>query len=126
MMLGIVSTGETKNMLNFFEVSTGKNVCIMKSDFIDAVHRLRLWREHQYADNFSNQLFCLFCKADMNNKRKFFEGFPAEMTVYLLWYHSHSEEEFFNQWGNITFDDPAENIPLIKNPVDPEGDQCNL
>ena len=56
MMLGIVSTGETKNMLNFFEVSTGKNICIMKSDFIDAVHRLRLWREHQYEKHLNHDV----------------------------------------------------------------------
>lgn len=106
MMLGIVPTGETKNMLNFFEVSTGANICLMKTDFIDAVKKLKIWREHQYADNFSSMLFCLFCKADILNKRKFLNGFPAEMTAYLLWYHSHSEDEFFNQWGNVQIAEP--------------------
>lgn len=105
-MLIIMPSGETKNMIDFTEILTGEKICIMKTDFIKAVEQLKFWRQNQNATNFSSMLFSLFCKADLQNRIKFLKGFPAEMTVYLLWYHSNSEQEFFDTWGEITTEEP--------------------
>lgn len=105
-MLRVMPSGETKNMLDFIEFLTGEKITIMKTDFIKAVEQLKFWRQNQSATNFSSMLFSLFCKADSLNRIKFLHGFPAEMIVYLLWYYSKSEDEFFEMWSNIKTEEP--------------------
>ena len=106
-MFYIEQIGETKNMLDFIEILTGEKICLMKSDFRKAVEKLKEWQENPTADNFTCRLFCLICKADFNNKKKFLKGFPDIMIVYLLWYYSKSQESFFAKWGNIQIQEPA-------------------
>lgn len=105
MIVAVIKTDETKNMLNFTSLLTGENICVMKTDFIKAIEKFKIWREHQGLTDFTSQLFCLMCRADENNRLKFLKGFPVEMIIYLLWYYSNSEEEFFETWGNIQIRD---------------------
>lgn len=104
--LRIIEKGETKNMISFQECYSGLNVCLMKSEFILAFERFQIWRKNNFADNFASHVFRLLCKADDNNKLKIFVGFPAETSIYLLWYLSDSEEKFFEKWSKVEIKEP--------------------
>lgn len=99
--LKIIKTGETKNMLNFEELTSGIKICLMKSDFSKVLERFKNWRNDNFATNFTAQLFNLMCHADDVNKIKFLKGFPTETTIFLLWYTSKGEEEFLREYSNI-------------------------
>lgn len=45
-------------------------------------------------------------RADHINIGKILKGFPEHTIVYLLWYQSGSEQEFYNKWGNVEIKDP--------------------
>jgi hypothetical protein len=110
----IIKKDETKNFLNFEEVTTGLKICLIKSDFNKAIERFKRWKDHD-STNFYHGLFNLMCHADDNNKLKFLVGFPAETTVYLLWQQTKDTKEFLNIWGNIEVKDTTETI--INNPT---------
>lgn len=105
-VLRIMERGETKNMISFQEIHTGLNLCLMKSEFILALERFKIWRNNNFADNFTSHVFRLLCKADDNNKAKILVGFPAETAIYLLWYLSESEEKFFEKWSKVEIKEP--------------------
>ena len=108
-MLSVIQTGETRNMIDFLEIYSSASIYLMKTDFLNAVQQLKIWRENQSSTDFSSLLFNMFCKADIENKKKFLLGFPAEMTAYLLWYHSDTEAKFFEKYENIKIADPETN-----------------
>ena len=104
--LKIIKTGETKNMLDFEELTSGMKICLMKSDFNRVLERFKNWRKDNYATNFTAQLFTLMCHADDMNKINFLKGFPTETTIFLLWYTSKfGEEGFLKEYSNITDED---------------------
>ena len=113
----IFQIGETKNFLDFQELYSGVKICLNKSEFIKAVEDFKVWRQNLQATNFSSDLFRLMSHADPINMRKILTGFPVRASVYLLWYHSDTEQEFYDKWGNIEIKDP-EVTPqnLITNP----------
>jgi len=106
--LKVSKLDETKSMLGFEELSTGNNFCLMKDDFNRALHHFKLWRRDLYATNFHSEFFRLVCHADDFNKQKLLKGFPAEMIVYLLWYTSTSEDDFYKEWGDIKNEEPKD------------------
>lgn len=102
----IFQIGETKNFLDFQELYSGVKICLNKSEFIKAVEDFKVWRQNLQATNFSSDLFRLMSHADPINMRKILTGFPVRASVYLLWYHSDTEQEFYDKWGNIEIKDP--------------------
>lgn len=113
----IFQIGETKNFLDFQELYSGVKLCLNKSEFIKAVEQFKVWRSNVGATDFSSELFRLMSHADCINMKKILTGFPVRASVYLLWYHSDTEQDFYNKWGNIEIKDP-EVTPqnLITNP----------
>ena len=106
MIVAVIKAGETKNMLDFTSLLNGENICIMKTDFIKVMEKFKIWRSCQTLTDFTSQLFCLMCHADEPNRLRFLKGFPTETVIYLLWYYSNSEQEFFDEWGSIKIIDP--------------------
>ena len=70
-VLRIVKTDETKNMIDFEELTSGIKICLMKSNFNLTLERFKFWRNNLTATNFTAQLFNLICHADDPNKIKF-------------------------------------------------------
>lgn len=99
--LRIIKTNETKSMIDFQECYSGLNICLMKSNLIIAYQLFKNWLNNQYADNFHSELFRLACHADDHNKYRLLVGFPEEMVVYLLWYTSKNQDDFFKFFENI-------------------------
>lgn len=120
----IFQIGETKNFLDFQELYSGIKICLNKSEFIKAVEDFKVWRQNLQATNFSSDLFRLMSHADPINMRKILTGFPVRASVYLLWYHSDTEQEFYDKWENVEIKDPeiiigidpATNTDIITNP----------
>lgn len=109
----IIPINETKNFLDFLEINSKIKICVNKTDFIKAVEDFKVWRENLQATNFSSDLFRLMSHADSMNMIKILTGFPVRASVYLLWYHSDTEEEFWRKWGNVEIKDIE---PIITNP----------
>lgn len=64
--------------------------------------------ETQHADHFSAQLFRLFQKADVSNRRKLTRGFPIHGHIFSEWMASQTTEDFYARYnvrGNLR-DDP--------------------
>jgi len=59
-------------------------------------HLVYSWRKLN-GDSFTCQLFSLLMIADNVNKRKLIEAFPQAGLVWLDWYTSDSEEDFFKK-----------------------------
>lgn len=114
----IIPINETKNFLDFQELYSGVKICLNKSEFIKAVEDFKVWRENLQATNFSSDLFRLMSHADSINMKKILTGFPVRASVYLLWYHPDTEEEFWQKWGNVEIKDIE---PIITNP---ESELC--
>lgn len=55
--------------------------------------------QHGKATNFTCELFSLFCKADVNNRRKLADAFPEEASIFGEWYFSPTPEEFYARHG---------------------------
>ena len=101
----ILPIGETRNMLDFLDLSDGKKFVLSKSEFIDTVERFKKHRENIQGTNFFDDLFRLMYRADCINIRKILNGFPVHTIVYLLWYHSDTEQDFYDKWGNVEIKD---------------------
>lgn len=102
----ILQTGETRNMLDFVNLSDGKKFVLNKSEFINAVERFKTHRENIQETGFFDDLFRLMYRADCINISKILKGFPEHTIVYLLWYHSDTEQDFYDKWGNVKIKDP--------------------
>lgn len=102
----ILPIGETRNMLDFINLSDGKKFVLSKSEFIDAVERFKTHRENIQGAGFFDDLFRLMYRADCINIGKILTGFPVHTIVYLLWYHSDTEQNFYDKWGNVEIKDP--------------------
>ena len=94
----IIKLIETKSFICFQELYSGKHFDLEKSDFKNALEQFKIWRSEQDSTSFSAELFRLMSHADNNNIRKILTGFPEETIVYLLWYHSDTEAEFYKRY----------------------------
>ncbi len=101
-LLKIIKLNETESTLTFTEDLTGATVVVTKADFKKAFNRLNFWQHNQNTESFSNNLFRLICYADDVNKIKFLNGFTPETLVWLLWYTSKDEKQFFSYYEKIT------------------------
>lgn len=102
----ILPIGETRNMLDFINLSDGKKIVLNKSEFINVVERFKTHRENIQGTGFFDDLFRLMYRADCINIGKILNGFPVHTIVYLLWYHSDTEQDFYNKWGSVEIKDP--------------------
>ncbi len=96
-MVAITQEGETKNFWIFKNQETGERYDISKDQLALAFIHLKEWQTHG-GNNFSCKLFDLMCKADAENFRKIFNGFPARTTAYILWYLAPDKEVLFNKY----------------------------
>ena len=55
--------------------------------------------ETQHADHFSAQLFRLFQKADVSNRRHLARGFPIHGQVFDEWMASQTTDEFYDRYN---------------------------
>ena len=67
--------------------------------FINAVNKLKYWRENLDTPGFDSILYYLISKADDRNKLKFFVGFPEETIAYILWYTAINKKDFWGTWS---------------------------
>lgn len=49
--------------------------------------------------SFSSMLYQLIAKADLSNRKKLSLAFPDHVEVWLEWYNSPDENEFFKSYG---------------------------
>jgi len=97
--LRIKKLEESKNLISFEEITTGIKVQVMKDTFINAVNKLKYWRENLDTPGFDSILYYLISKADDRNKLKFFVGFPEETIAYILWYTAINKKDFWGTWS---------------------------
>ena len=116
-MSRVTKIDETKSFIDFdVELRNYTDVVsFSKEEFNKAFQQFKNWNEGICFSNFSAGLFSLMSKADIFNLEKFLKGFPEHTVVYLLWYESPSEDEFYEKWGNIKIEDVSETeITIIK------------
>lgn len=103
----VTKIDETKSFIDFdVDIKNFTDVfSFSKEEFNKAFKEFEHWRNDLTATNFSAQLFSLICKADRENMAKFLCGFPEHTIVYLLWYESPTEDEFYEKWGNIKIEE---------------------
>ena len=114
----VTKIDETKSFIDFdVELKDYTDVIsLSKEDFNNAFQQFKHWNEGLCFSNFSAGLFSLMSKADSNNCTKFLKGFPEHTIVYLLWYESPTEDEFYEKWGNIKIEDVSAGT-IINNPT---------
>jgi hypothetical protein len=114
----VTKIDETKSFIDFdVDIKNFTDVfSFSKEEFNKAFKEFEHWRNDLTATNFSVQLFRLICKADSENMAKFLRGFPEHTIVYLLWYESPTEDEFYEKWGNIKIEDVSAET-IINNPT---------
>lgn len=94
MVVKIIQENETKSFWTFKEVGHDtRPYDVLKSQMASAFRNLELWQNNPGASNFSAKLYNLMAKADPENFRKIFNGFPVRTTAYCLWYHTVNKEE---------------------------------
>lgn len=102
MYVRITLENETKDYWTFREEGIENSVYdISKSQLANAFKNLEYWQETPGGTNFSTKLYNLIAKADAENFRKLFKGFPARVTAYILWYQSVNKEELNRYRGGI-------------------------
>ena len=94
MIVRVVLESETKNFWTFKEIGLNtKPYDVPKTQIADAFQHLQRWQEEPKASNFSTKLYELMAKADSENFRKIFNGFPARATAYSLWYYTTNKTQ---------------------------------
>lgn len=94
MVIQITQENETRNFWTFKEIGENtESYDIPKEQLASAFLNLERWQKETIADNFSSKLFDLMAKADTENFKKLFNGFPARVTAYSLWYWSKDKSE---------------------------------
>ena len=102
MYVRITLENETKDYWTFREEGIENSVYdISKSQLANALIHLEYWQNEHQLSNFSSKLFELISKADKENLKKIFKGFPARVTAYILWYQSVNKEELNRYRGGI-------------------------
>lgn len=100
MVVKVTLENETKNFWTFKEVGHNtKPYDVTKSQIANAFIHLEQWQKDPKASNFSTKLYNLMAKADFENFRKIFNGFPARATAYSLWYYTANKEELEKYFG---------------------------
>lgn len=93
--------GKTDNFIDFTNIETNKRYCLNIEEVQKAYRQFKMWRMNNFGTTFACRLYNLMAQADIENIRKFLNGFPEHAIIYLLWYHSDSEGAFFKKWGKI-------------------------
>ena len=100
MVVKVTLENETKNFWTFKEVGHDtKPYDVTKNQIANAFKHLEQWQKEPDASNFSTKLYNLMAKADFENFRKIFKGFPARATAYSLWYHTTNKAELEKYFG---------------------------
>ena len=93
-MLMIIQEGETKNFWTFKEAKEGaRPYDVAKGQLANAFKNLKHWQENPGGTDFSTKLYNLIAKADAENFRKLFNGFPVRVTAYILWQWSRDKND---------------------------------
>lgn len=95
----IFLTNETQNYWTFREFGKKETFDIPKEQLKQAFIHLNQWQKEPGATNFSSKLYDLMSKADGENFRKLFNGFPARTVAYCLWYCSTDKAELNKYFG---------------------------
>ncbi|MEO5348842.1 MAG: hypothetical protein H7836_04275 [Magnetococcus sp. YQC-3] len=61
--------------------------------FEKAVEHLYYWQHG--GDSFACMLFTLMQKADEDNQRRLYQGFPVHFTTWQLWNNYETQDDFF-------------------------------
>jgi len=94
----VIQESETKNFWIFKDIFKGKTYDIAKGQLALAFRQLENWQARN-GDDFSTKLFDLITKADSQNFRKIFNGFPARTTAYILWYFAADKEALYKKYA---------------------------
>lgn len=96
----IIQEGETKNFWIFKEAKEGaKPYDVSKGQLAKAFSNLEHWQGNPGGTDFSTKLYNLMAKADVENFRKLFNGFPVRVTAYVLWQWSKDKKELQKYFG---------------------------
>ena len=102
MVVKIIQESETKNFWTFKELkleNDAKPYDLPKEQLAKAFIKLKIWQEEPCASDFTSKLYSLMAKADAENFRKIFNGFPARATAYSLWFWSTDKNQLNKYFG---------------------------
>ena len=95
MTISVEKLEESKNFINYREMSTGIRLCLEREQLQTALCRFKLYRRIANLTDFYTNLYRLMDMADEKNLLNFLVGFTAETVIYILWSQSKLKETKF-------------------------------
>lgn len=80
-----------------FKLSGPEDAIVSRYSFKKALQKLYYWQKSD-TNCFSDLLFVLIAKADMENMKKLNKAFPEYILAYTVWYYSDDPEKLFENW----------------------------
>lgn len=80
-----------------FKLSGPEDKIVSRFTFKSALKKLYHW-QHSSTECFSDLLFVLIGKADVNNLQRLNIAFPEYVLAYSVWYYSDDPDKLFENW----------------------------